>query len=90
MSDSRVVSQLEELFRETGPAHHAAFRATDGHDPEWPLWYADYVQDRVSALAGRDVTKSDLTWLIICAEKARGDGDGEWPAFYAQYLAERL
>ncbi len=29
---------LVELFRETGRAHHSAFMATDGVDPEWPIW----------------------------------------------------
>ena len=35
---------LVDLFREAGQAHHTAFTATDGDDPDWPIWYADYLQ----------------------------------------------
>ena len=34
-------TNLVELLRETGRAHHAAFAATDGADPDWSEYYAD-------------------------------------------------
>ena len=38
---------LIDLFRETGPAHHRAYFAANGADPEWPLWYAEYSLDGI-------------------------------------------
>ena len=45
--------RLIDLFRETGPAHHRAYSAANGADPEWPLWYADFFIDRYGAMAGQ-------------------------------------
>ena len=45
MVDKKLAQQLEELLRETGEAHHQAYIETDGADPEWPLWYADYLRE---------------------------------------------
>ena len=40
------------LLAEAGPAHHEAFAATGGKDPEWASWYAAYVQVRFDGLLG--------------------------------------
>ena len=42
MMEMDLAGQLENLFHEVGEAHHQAYIETDGADPEWPLWYADY------------------------------------------------
>lgn len=42
MDQTDLAQQLEGLFNEVGEAHHQAYIETDGADPEWPLWYADY------------------------------------------------
>ena len=34
MTGTNLSGQLEELFRETGEAHHQAYIETDGFDPE--------------------------------------------------------
>ena len=43
MAAMDLTGQLEGLFREVGEAHHQAYIETDGADPEWPLWYAEYL-----------------------------------------------
>ena len=43
--NTELRTNLVDLFREAGHAHHAAFAATDGADPDWPIWYADYLQE---------------------------------------------
>ena len=40
---------IAKLLRETGHAHHEAFAATDGADPDWPIWYAEYSKDLLLA-----------------------------------------
>ena len=43
--NTELRTNLVELFRETGRAYYEAFVATDGDDPDWPIWYADYLQE---------------------------------------------
>lgn len=82
--------ELARLLRETSKAHHAAFRASDGFDPEWASWYAPYLQTRLGDRLGREVTRSELTYLLIKAERqqaAAGD-ESPWPQYYADVLLE--
>lgn len=55
---------LAQLFRARGKAHHEAFAATDGDDPDWPEWYADYLLQPLSELVdvplGREAIAGDL------------------------------
>ena len=50
MMETDLTGQLEGLFHEVGEAHHRAYIETDGADPEWPLWYADYLRERLEEL----------------------------------------
>src|SRR5215208_7014498 len=47
MMETDLAGQLEGLFHEVGEAPHQAYIETDGADPEWPLWYADYLRERL-------------------------------------------
>ena len=84
-----ITAQLEALFQEVGHQHHEAFFETDGADPEWPLWYADRLQDRLSNLLGTELTRSEIVYLLIHLgkEQALQAPDMRWPRFYAEYLA---
>jgi NAD(P)H-hydrate epimerase len=83
--------QLEELFRETGRAHHQAYIETDGADPEWPLWYAEHSHEKLGALLGATFTRSELVCLIVQAAKEqdlRAPG-ANWPRYWARFFIER-
>ncbi len=86
---ARVTEELETLFREVGKKHHEAFLDTDGVDPEWPLWYADRLTDRLPALLGDDLTKSELVYLLVHLSKKQADEapDMPWPRYYAEFFA---
>jgi len=83
--------QLTELFNETAKAHHNAFAATDGADPDWPIWYAEYLQPRTAAL-GLEFTKSELVDCLMKAELERSARapDAPWPEYYADFFVERF
>ncbi len=89
--DKRLLSELAALLRETGEAHHAAYRTTDGVDPEWAIWYAGYVQAHLAGRLGEDVSRSDLVYLLIRAERefTAAGSDLPWPEFYARVLLTR-
>lgn len=90
MHDHGIVQQLEALLAEAGPAHHQAFAATDGEDPEWAGWYAVYVQGRLNGLLGTSLTVEEIAGLLTAAEKERAkhNPDAEWTHYYAEYLLE--
>ena len=74
MMETDLAGQLEGLFHEVGEAHHQAYIETDGADPEWPLWYADYLRERLSALLDASFTKSDLVhMLVLVATSSRSE-----------------
>ena len=91
MSDRELRKQLEELFRETGRAHHEAFVETSGEDPEWPLWYAEHAREKLQELLDVDLTRSQLVYLLITASNAqqiRAPG-ADWAWYYARFFRER-
>jgi len=87
---SELRNGIAELLGETGRAHHEAFTATDGADPDWPIWYAGYARDRFAERFGLDFTKSQLVYCLMKADiehQARSP-DSDWREFYANELLE--
>jgi hypothetical protein len=84
--------RLADLFRETGRAHHQAFLATDGEDPEWPIWYAGHLQASLGAVLGGSLTRSEIVHALIEADRMhREQAAGEdWPRFYARVFLDRF
>jgi NAD(P)H-hydrate epimerase len=80
---------IEGLLRETATAHHEAFRATDGADPEWPLWYATYLAERLPRVSSFMGSRSELVyWLVrLDREYQAGDSAIPWERFYATRIA---
>jgi len=84
-------SNLVGLFRDTGRAHHEAFAASDGDDPDWPIWYADYLQEPLAQRLDMKFHKSRLIYCLMDADfdhQARSP-DSDWPEYYADRLLER-
>ncbi len=90
MTEADLAQQLEELFREAGQAHHQAYIETDGADPEWPLWYADYLRERLGALLDANFTQSELVYLLLLVaneQPLRAPG-ANWARYYAKFFIE--
>jgi hypothetical protein len=85
MTETDLAGQREELFRETGKAHHQVYIETDGFDPEWPLWYADYLRERIGSLLDADFTQSELVYLLIWVanEQPLRAPAANWARYYA-------
>lgn len=81
------IDEVAALLRGTAQAHHEAFAATDGADPEWPLWYAEYLAPRLGELFGSEITRSQLVHSLLSAEETAGGSD--WAESYASVLLER-
>jgi hypothetical protein len=86
-----LAQQLAELFKETREAHHQAFIATDGRHADWPMWYAEYLHEKLTAMLGAKFSKSELIYLLVLVSKEqplRAPGS-EWTAYYAKWFMER-
>ncbi len=92
MADPISATELAELLVETGRRHHAAYIDSDGVDPEWPLWYAGYLQARLWDRGGSLPSRSLLVHLLLTAEADHGASDDgrPWPEFYAELILGRL
>ena len=91
MKMDTLQEKLVALFRETGKAHHQAFHNTDGVDPEWPLWYSEFLHDKLKKLLNASFTRSELIHLIIEAQNEQlvlAPGS-DWQHFYANFFVER-
>lgn len=90
MDQQSKVAAIATLLEQTQKAHHDAFLETDGDDPEWPLWYAEWLQENMSALLGANLTRSELVYHIIDLDRRyEKEGNGRpWPEFYAQQFVE--
>jgi hypothetical protein len=85
---SNVRGALAELFGAAGSAHHHAFAATNGDDPDWPVWYADYLAPRLSALLGRPLQSRMLAADLrtVDAEHRAQAPKADWTEFYADWF----
>ena len=86
--DTIAKQGLADLLMQTGQAHHAAYHESDGFDPEWASWYGPYLQTKIGDRLGRKLTRSELVYLLIKAQRehdALADGS-PWPAYYADVL----
>lgn len=82
------LEQLAALFREAGTAHHQAFARTNGDDPEWPTWYAEFLVPRLAQLVDRRFGVAEMAELLAAwdREHARAMVPELWPEFYARRL----
>lgn len=64
-----LIDELVNLFNETAKAHHKAFAATEGEDPDWPLSYADYLLEKMRQILKAKFTKNELIYLLVLMDK---------------------
>jgi hypothetical protein len=84
--------KVVELFRQSGAAHSQAFQAVNGEDPEWPMWYAEYLHAGLQLELGVEFTRSELIYLLVRADKEYRQNSPavEWPEYYADLFQVEL
>ena len=91
MMNAEVRTNMVDLFRGAAQAHHTAFEATDGADPDWPIWYADYLQEPLAQRLDLNFYKSKLIYCLMNADfehQARAP-NSDWSEFYVDQMLER-
>jgi hypothetical protein len=89
MSESRA--RIAALLGSAGQAHHHAFAATNGDDPEWPAWYARYLTPGLPELLGVTVAPEALAEQLRMADaehRAKAPSQ-DWAEYYAGWFLSR-
>ena len=66
--DERAVA---DLLLEAAETHHRVYRITDGDDPDWASWYADWLvhHSELPELLHRTPVRSELVYLLVLLAK---------------------
>ena len=89
--NTELRTNVVDLLREAGRAHHEAFAATDGADPDWPIWYADYLMEPFAQRLDFKFHKSQLIYCLMNADfehQARSP-DSDWSEYFADQFIDR-
>lgn len=88
------VDEIAALLHEAGETHHRVFRITDGDDPDWASWYADWLLklSELPAVLGVTPVRSELVYALVQADKdyTATTPDMPWTTYYARDLIDRF
>jgi hypothetical protein len=90
MPMARDTRAIAALFHDAAELHHAVWRDTDGEDPDWASWYADWLLDHseLPALLGGTPVRSHLVHALVELDRRQQGADGRWEDAYARGLLE--
>jgi hypothetical protein len=83
---------ITALLHQAGEEHLATHKETNGDDPEWPIWYADYLlENGFESLLDAKLLRSDLIYLLVLVDKLqKSEAPGsQWERYYANFFVKR-
>ena len=88
------IERIAEVLHEAAETHHVVWRITNGDDPDWASWYADWLLDlsELPALLRAKPVRSHLVHALVQMDldhAASGSAE-RWEVMYARGLAERF
>ena len=88
------LDRIAALLSEVSETHHTVYRITDGDDPDWASFYADWLVrlSELGDLLGTTPVRSELTYMLVHLGKEYDEQglDEPWPRWYADRLAEHF
>ena len=88
-----AADRVGELLHEAAETHHVVYRITDGDDPDWASWYADWLLDHseLPEILGTAPVRSHLVHALVQLDRDFGEaGSGRWEDWYAERLVEQF
>jgi hypothetical protein len=86
--------KISALLHEAGETHHVVYRITDGDDPDWASWYADWLvaHSELPELLEVPPVRSELVYMLVRLDKkyTMESPDAKWEDYYAQGLLEHF
>jgi hypothetical protein len=90
----RDANAIAELLHQAAETHHIVYADTDGEDPDWATFYADWLlaHSRLPGELGRPPVRSHLTAELVTLDRdfTSGRPDERWEDYYARRLLERF
>jgi hypothetical protein len=82
MASENSGERIAELLHEAAETHHRVYRISDGDDPDWASWSADWLLDLSAlpdVLGGRPV-RSHLVHALVTLDReyTGGKSDQRW------------
>ena len=82
--------RIATLLHETAETHHTVYRITDGEDPDWASWYAEWLLalSELPQYLGRTPVRSHLVHALVQLDRdylESGTEEG-WERWYAERL----
>jgi hypothetical protein len=89
---TRDVDAIANVLHEAAELHHAVWRDTDGEDPDWASWYADWLlgHSELPALLGTTPVRSHLVHALVELDRMQESAGGKWEDAYARGLVDRF
>ena len=88
------MSELSELLHQAAETHHVVYRITDGDDPDWASWYADWLLNlsELPSLLGFAPVRSHLVHALVQLDRdyASTQPSESWRDWYAARLPTLL
>ena len=85
---------IAQLLGDAAETHHVVYRITDGDDPDWASWYADWLLhlSELPQLLGSTPVRSHLVHALVQLDRdhAASSSSEAWEAFYAARLPEMV
>ena len=85
-------SRISALLHEAAETHHVVYRITDGDDPDWASWYADWLLNlsELPELLGSTPVRSHLVHALVQLDRdyTAEQRDEAWEDWYAGGLIE--
>ena len=82
--------KIADLLHEAAETHHVVYRITDGVDPDWASWYADWLLDHseLPELLGAKPVRSHLVHALVQLDRdyTAAAPDERWEDWYAARL----
>jgi hypothetical protein len=91
---SDQVSRIAELLHEAAETHHTVYRITDGDDPDWASWYADWLLNlsELPEVLGGPQVRSHLVHALVGLDRdyTAAQPSERWEEWYAARLSTTL
>jgi hypothetical protein len=87
----QATKKIAALLHEAGETHHVVYRITDGEDPDWASFYADWLIDHSELpelLDGAPVRSHLVAELVALGDEVGADQG--WEDSYATRLVDRF
>jgi hypothetical protein len=86
--------KISALLHEAAETHHTVYRITDGDDPDWASWYADWLVDHseLPDLLDTKPVRSELVYMLVLLDReyTAESPDEKFEDYYARRLVEHF